>query len=157
MEQRENNQLVAGLDACQQCVTLEGQVQASRAAARSARDLCHILLQQYLDLARRTSELCLDAQGLMKHEDLVLGKELADSTHTSGGRRSKGQRIDETSSAGEIQARGESRNDSRKRHGSCAPQAQTLLSSITGSTPDLRRSGNKMSKTATLRGVGSPE
>jgi hypothetical protein len=93
----------------------------------------------------------------MKQEDLVLDKELADSTHTSGGRGSKGQRVDETSSAGEIQVRGESRNASRKRHGSCGPQTQTPLSSVTGSAPDLRHGDNKMSKTAVLRGIGSPE
>ena len=52
------------------------------------------LIQKYIELARKISELCLDAQGLIKNEDIGFAKDLVDSTYTTGGRGSQDQRAE---------------------------------------------------------------
>ena len=68
--------------------------------------MCQLFLKKYLYLARKTSELCLDAQCLMKNEDIVLCKQFGDSSENSAKSQSNvNARLDETSSNGEAQAK----------------------------------------------------
>jgi len=111
--QHVNNQSIPGLDVCQQCLTFEAQVQATQAGVEGEQEFSRKIITKYLDLARRVSELCLDAQGLIKNEDIVLKKGLAESTFTTGRqeaddhsesvqRETRGARIEEMSSVGDL-------------------------------------------------------